>query len=197
MLDVPHPPQALPVLQPMTLAEQVAIIEDEDENGNAAPVRAWPWAIAVAFLLLLLLAQATYFFRVDLAARLPALKPAIVHYCRWIKCDVPLPQYADLIGIESSELEADSGHDGWIILNALLRNRASYAQAFPYLELTLTDSHDQALARRTFSPSDYLSPSESQIAGLKPNRELSIKLHLDTADLKPMGYRLAVYYVSG
>ena len=199
MLDMPVAPTApsLPVLQPMTLAEQVAIIEDEDDSEYQSKGRTWPWTIAALIALLLFLAQTAYFLRIDLAARLPGLKPALIHYCGLIKCDVPLPQHADLIGIESSELEADPGHEGWITLNALLRNRASYAQAFPNLELTLTDSHDQALARRTFRPGDYLSPPESQAAGLQPNRELGIRLPLDTADLKPMGYRLVLFYSNG
>jgi len=198
MLDIPaaSADPSLAVLQPMTLAEQVAIIEDEDEGDRKyrANRRSWPWTAATLVALLLLLAQAAYFFRVELAARMPALKPALMHYCRLIKCDLPLPQHADLTGIESSELEADPDHVGWITLNALLRNRASYAQAFPNLELTLTDGQDQALARRIFRPADYLPPTASQAVGLKPNSELDIKLHLDTADLKPMGYRLMLFY---
>ena len=59
------------VLQPMTLAEQVAIVQDGDDSELQLKYRAWPWAIAALLLLLVLLAQLAYFFRVDLAARLP------------------------------------------------------------------------------------------------------------------------------
>jgi hypothetical protein len=107
---------------------------------------------------------------------------------------VPLPQHTDLIGIESSELEADPANDNQITLNALLRNRAPYAQAFPNLELTLNDSQDKPLARRMFRPADYLPPTENEASGLPPNHELGIKLHLNTTDLKPSGYRLVLLY---
>jgi hypothetical protein len=50
------------------------------------------------------------------------------------------------------------------------------------------------LARRIFSPADYLKPSEDEKQGLLPNREAGIKLHLDTADLRPTGYRLFLFY---
>lgn len=182
------------ILQPMTLAEQVAIVQDDDGSKFQFKRRTWPWAIAALLLLLMLLAQAAYFFRVDLAAHLPILKPALTGYCEILKCSVPLPQYTDLISIESSELEADPANANQITLSALLRNRAPYAQAFPNLELTLNDSQDKPLARRLFMPADYLPPSETEVAGLLPNHELVIKLHLSTVDLKPSGYRLVLLY---
>lgn len=184
---------SLPVLQPMTLAEQVAIVEDEDiEYQPERP--AWPWAFAVLLLALMFIAQSAYYFRVELAARLPLLKPALVRYCLLLKCTVPLPQKTDLIGIESSELEADPRQENQINLHALLRNRAPFTQAFPNLELTLNDGNDKPIARRVFRPEDYLPPSESTAAGLQSNRELAIKLHLDTQDLRPFGYRLVLFY---
>lgn len=191
--DVPLPPEA-ESSQPMTLAEQVAIVQDEDDSEYRPERRTWPWAIAALLLLLVSIAQAAYFFRVDLAARLPVLKPALVSYCRLLKCTVPLPQNTDLMSIESSNLEADPAHENQIVLNALLRNRAPYPQAFPNLELTLNDTQDNALARRVFRPADYLPPLESETLGLLPQHEISVRLYLETADLRPTGYRLALLY---
>jgi predicted Zn finger-like uncharacterized protein len=183
------------VLQPMTLAEQVAIVQDIDDKSEFQPkYRTWPRAMAALLLLIVLLAQTAYFFRVDIAARLPDLKPALIGYCLILKCSVPLPQHPDLISIESSALEADPTNENQITLNALLRNRASYAQAFPNLELTLNDSQDKPLARRKFIPADYLPSAENEAAGLLPNRELGIKLRLNTTGLKPSGYRLVLFY---
>ena len=128
--------------------------------------------------------------RTDLAARLPSLKPALVGYCRLLKCSVPLPQKAELLSIESSGLEADPARENQIILNALLRNRATFTQAFPSLELTLNDAQDKPVARRVFRPADYLPLAENEKSGLLPNREIIIRLHLNTANLNPVGYRL-------
>ena len=179
------------VLQPMTLAEQVPFVKDGG-NEHQYSRRAWPWVVASLFLLLTLIAQSVYFFRVDLAATLPGLKPALVGYCRILGCTVPLPQHTDLISIESSELEADPANASQISLNALLRNHAPYAQAFPNLELTLNDFQDKPLARRTFTPANYLPPAESETTGMLPNHEISVKLHLNTGSLKPSGYRLVL-----
>ena len=206
--DQPDPQLELPILdrpvtariykaavpQPMTLAEQVTVEQNDDGNAFQLKRYTWLWATASLFLLLLLLAQSAYFFRVDLAARLPILKPALVASCKILRCSVPLPQHTDLIGIESSELEADPINENQITLNALLRNRAPYAQAFPNLELTLNDGQDQALSRHMFFPTDYLPQTESKVAGLLANHELSIKLRLNITDLKPLGYRLVLLY---
>jgi predicted Zn finger-like uncharacterized protein len=181
--------------QERTLAERVAIVPDEMDEVSPAPRnRRWPWIAGSSLLAVLLLAQAAYFFRVELAARLPGLKPALIDYCRLLACDVPLPQHADLMGIESSDLEADPARENRITLNALLRNRAPYAQAFPNLELTLNDLNDKPLARRVFRPADYLHPPENEQTGLLPNHELAIKLRLDVTELRPTGYRLALLY---
>lgn len=185
----------LPAAQPMTLAEQVVIVHDETDKSEAKPVRRlWPWMIAATLLLMLLFAQAAYFFRVDLAARHPEWKPMLVAYCQMLDCDIPLPQEIGQISIESSSLEAAPAHADRIILNALLRNHAAYAQAFPHLELTLNDAQDKPLARRVFHPRDYLPPLESEETGLQANHELGAKLLLDTDDLKPSGYRLVLLY---
>jgi predicted Zn finger-like uncharacterized protein len=186
------PDSKVAVLQPMTLAEQVVILPDDDGSEFQAKRRSWPWAIAAFLLILILVAQATYWFRVELAARLPVLKPALLSYCKILKCGVPLPQHTDLIDIESSELQADPANENHITLNTLLRNRAAYAQAFPNLELTLNDSQDQPVARHIFTPADYLPPSESPALGLLSNHELGLKLQLEAENLKPSGYRLVL-----
>ncbi|HEU0234173.1 MAG TPA: DUF3426 domain-containing protein [Gallionella sp.] len=197
LLDFNQPAAAAVEPDELTLAEQVAIVPDENEGDRPSPpeYRRWPWAVAAFLLLLLVLfAQTAYFFRVDLAARLPGLKPALTGYCKLLGCSVPLPQKPDLMSIESSDLEADPVHVNQITLNALLRNRAPYAQAFPNLELTLNDTQDKPLARRIFKPKDYLPPQENELAGLLPNHELIVKLYLNTADLRPIGYRLVLFY---
>jgi len=177
----------------VTLADQITFTDTPPPEVIKKKL-VWPWLAGSLALLLLLLAQATYFFRVELAASQPGLKPALISYCRLLQCTVPLPQKAELMSIESSDLEADPAQANVISLNALLRNHAPYAQAYPNLELTLTDPQDKPLARRVFHPVEYLKVDEDEKLGLAANRELGVKLNLDTTDLKPSGYRLFLFY---
>ena len=152
--------------------------------------------IGVFVLIIILLAQSAYFFRISLAAHMPALKPPLLAYCHLLNCNVPLPKNIDFMSMESSSLDADPANANQITLNALLRNRASYPLAYPVLALTLNDNQDRPLARRLFLPSEYLPHGESDSVGLKKNREINIKLRLRIADLKPSGYRLELFYAS-
>lgn len=150
--------------------------------------------LATIFVGLILLLQITYYLRVEIAARLPGIKPAMMRACAALKCTLSYPQKIDLLSIESSELEADPSQASIITLHALLRSRAAFALAYPNIELTLTDTQDNAIARRTFAPADYLPAEEEQTRGFPANREANIKLHLNTTDLKPAGYRLFLFY---
>jgi predicted Zn finger-like uncharacterized protein len=181
-----------------TLFQQIESVEElttSTEVSTPAPKRRkWPWIIGAILLLLLGLVQVLYFFRVDISAQLPGLKPALSSYCELLKCTIPLPEKVEMMSIESSDLEADAIQPNVVNLTALLHNRAEFAQAYPKLELSLTDTQDRVLARRVFIPLEYLKAGEDPKQGLSSNREITIQLHLDTFDLKPSGYKLFLFY---
>lgn len=179
-----------------TLAQQVQFVEELTDEVPETPSRkpGWVGTLIALALTLMLLAQATYYFRVELGARLPGLKPLLAQYCELLSCSVPLPKKIELMVLESSELESDPAQSNIVVLHALVHNRAPFAQTYPSLELTLTDMQDQAIARRVFQPVNYLKAATEEKQGIPANRDLDIKLHLDTTDLKPSGYRLFLFY---
>ena len=190
-------PAAVVVAEEPTLAQQIAFHDEAPAAEISEPVAQpsrWPWLAGSLLLLLALLAQSLYFYRVEIAAQLPGLKPMLTGYCSLLNCTIPLPKKAELMSIESSDLEADPLQANVITLSALLHNRATHTQAFPSLELSLTDMQDKVVARRTFAPAEYLKAVEDEKRGLAANREMSITLRLDTTDLKPSGYKLFLFY---
>jgi len=82
-----------------------------------------------------------------------------------------------------------------MVLTATLRNRAGFIQAFPALELTLTDAQDQTVARRVLMPRDYAPQGTGQEPGFAAGGELQIRVHIEAAALKPTGYRLYLFYL--
>ncbi|MDD2700627.1 MAG: DUF3426 domain-containing protein [Sideroxydans sp.] len=182
--------------EPSTLAQQVQFVDDPAEEDT--PAAAKPKHHMAIFLgttlALLLTAQGTYYYRDALAVKLPGLKPLLVDLCERLDCSIELPRDVDTLSIVSSALEADAKLENVITLHALLHNRGRYAQAWPSLELTLTDSRDDAIARRTFHPADYLKNKDDLPRGIGHNREQEIALRLDTTDLRPSGYRLLLFY---
>jgi len=148
-------------------------------------------------LLLILVAQGAITFRNALAARFPGAKPALVSSCAVLGCRVELPAQVDNLVIDTGELTTLGG--GAYVFTTQLRNQGAVAQAWPSLELSLTDANEKPLVRRVFAPRDYLwsdsSPGAAPAAaGLAPRTEQAIKLHFRVDDLQPSGYHIAVFY---
>src|SRR5437879_2336325 len=106
--------------------------------------------------------QTAYSYRTEIAALIPAARAPLDAACHLLRCQVPLPRRPELMSIESSDLQAEPRRDGVIVLNAVLRNRATFAQDYPALELTLTDEADRPVLRRVLAPREYLDPARSE-----------------------------------
>ena len=159
----------------------------------------WLWALAALLALTGLATQVVYRYRAELAAQVPGVRPSLEAACRALRCQVSLPRRPELMSIESSDLQADNRREGIIILNAVLRNRARFAQDYPALELTLTDEGDRPLLRRVLAPRDYLDPLRAPLAlaeGIAPGGEASLRVYLDSSRSRATGYRLYLFYPS-
>ena len=157
-------------------------------------IRAVLLGIGSGVLGLLLAAQLVYVMRTPIAARIPAVKPWLVAACTVVGCHVALPRDADAIKISSSDLLSDPAHPSRIQVSLLIANDAGYAEAYPHIELTLTDTHDAPLARRIFAPAEYLHTPDKAATGIKPGTEASVDLLLDIGNLAATGYRVLVFY---
>lgn len=148
----------------------------------------------ILVLLLLILAQTAYYLRSDIAARWPEARPYLEQACELIQCTIELPKNADLIAVDDSDLQEDANRQGLIHLYSTLVNRANHSQAYPLLELTLTDANDKPLLRRTFKPEEYLPAEASIRRGMLAEEEISIKLSFSVNNESIAGYRLFVTY---
>lgn len=204
-----QPPQAVaenipaePVAEPVSPEEPGPEAESAEVSGGAeaAPQarpsrrRAFAWSLAALAMLALLGAQAAYVFRAELVLLEPGLRPALEEMCAGLDCDIPLPHKPELVSIEASDLHPDPKQKNLLVLAATIKNRAPFVQAYPHLELTLTDTNDQPLARRVFAPADYLAQEAGVKAGFAANGDLAVNLWLDAASVAATGYRLYLFY---
>lgn len=149
-------------------------------------------AAGSAVLALALVAQAAATFRNDLAARFPGMKPALTAACSLLGCRVELPARIENLAIETGDLQT-LGNNTYI-LSTLLHNQAGFVQAWPAIELALTDANDKPLLRRVFTPAEYLPQGVAPAAGFGPHAEQPVKLYFQLDQLKPSGYHIAVFY---
>jgi predicted Zn finger-like uncharacterized protein len=188
-----HVPAAAPEPAPVydTLMPDLAAQTAPEVPSRLA---AWGWLYGIALLALLLAAQSVFLYRTEIAANYPGIGAYLHQACDALQCTIPLPRNADLLKIEASDLEADPAQAKLVTLSTILSNRAKFRQAYPALELTLTNAADDAVARRIFQPAEYLKPGTDIASGMAPLSEVAVKLDLDTGDLNAAGYRIYVFY---
>ena len=149
----------------------------------------WYWgAVGLGVLLAL---QLAFGYRSELSARYSSLRSAFTAICDAVGCSVTLPQRPDLVRIEASDVHmVDSSRPQLIQLTATLRSYASYDLAYPALDLVLTNANEHALARRIFTPDEYLDQTRDPHAGISAKAEITVALDLDTGNLNAAGFRL-------
>jgi hypothetical protein len=160
-----------------------------EESGRNRRLLMIAGAVVLA---LLLAAQLLLGFRNVLAARYPAARPVLGAGCALLGCRIGLPAQVENLAIETGELTT-LGVDTYS-LNTLLRNQGSLVQAWPSIQLELTDASDKPVLRRVFGPADYLPQGVSAAAGFAARSEQPVRLNFALAELKPSGYHIAVFY---
>lgn len=153
-----------------------------------------PFVLVALLLVLALAGQLVFHFRSELAVAAPGMRPALQALSETLGADIPLPHHVELISIETSDLQADPAHSKLLVLQATLRNRAAYAQAYPLLELSLTDTLDNAIARRVFQPAEYLPPQNPPDQAFPANADIAVRLWVEAREIAAAGYRLYVFY---
>ena len=138
--------------------------------------------------------QLLFRFRSEIAITIPSLRPILEELCQVLDADIPLPRHVELVSIETSDLQSDPARGNLLVLNATLRNRANYGQAYPSLELSLTDTQDAAIARRVFPPGEYLSAKTPADQPFAANSDVAVRVWIEAKDISAAGYRLYVFY---
>lgn len=154
----------------------------------------WPSILATLLLVLVLGGQLAYHFRSEIAVTAPNLRPILEALSEALGTDIPLPHHAELVSIETSDLQADPAQSKLLVLQATLRNRAAYGQAYPLLELSLTDTQDNAIVRRVFQPKDYLPPQNPPDQAFPAHTDIAVRLWIEVKEISAAGYRLYVFY---
>lgn len=175
--------------------------EDEDASDAADPPEETRspalgqalWAAAATLLTLGVLAQGALVFRNEIALSSPQLRPALESLCAGLGCELPLPRHAADIAIESSDIQPDASREAYFTLHATLRNRAEFQQAWPHVEITLTDARDKALVRRVLEPAQWL-PADAPRDAFPARGETAVRVAFEAPGVAAAGYRVYAFY---
>lgn len=153
-----------------------------------------PWVRAglgtmAGALMVLLGAQAAYQYRDDLAARAPALEPALHAGCAWLGCRLAAPLALERIRLDSSDLTRTE-REQVLRFTAELHNTADHAVRRPALEVTFTDSQGQLLARKVMLPAALAVRGDA----IDADASWRVDARLAVGSLQISGYTVEVFY---
>jgi predicted Zn finger-like uncharacterized protein len=134
-------------------AAAVAAFETDEQPGFLA--QRWPWVAGVAVLAFLLLLQVIHSQR-DALVESPALGPAVARVYAFLGLSVMAPTDLSAYELRQWGAASDPNEADRLILRASIVNRATYAQPFPLLRLTLQDRFGGTLRQGDIQPADYL-----------------------------------------
>ena len=142
--------------------------------------------------------QLAVIYRSELLARVPQARTALMQICAVFGCTVGWPTQVDQLAVIGSELQTIPGTDV-LELTAVIRNRAGFRQALPAVEVTLTDSLNRPIARKVFTPADYLAaagePSSRIEDGLGSGSDYTIRLFFEARGVQAAGFLVYPFFI--
>lgn len=146
--------------------------------------------VAAALLLVALGLQWLYAQRDTLSVQHPGLAPLLAQLCVVAGCRIEAPRRIESLAVDSSGL-TQLDDPARVRLQVALRNRDSLPLLTPSLELSLTDSRGELVARRVLDPRDFGPATPTRMA---PGAELNLQVVLDTGERRVSGYSIEIFY---
>jgi hypothetical protein len=150
----------------------------------------WPWVAGVSLLALFFVLQVVHSERNDLV-RSSAWGAAVARTYDFLGLSVLAP--TDLTAYELRQWGAasDPNEPNRLMLRASIVNRASYAQPYPLLRLSLQDRFGGTIGMRDVAPADYL-PGAGGTGLLEPGQRADALIRIVDPGSEAVGFELDV-----
>lgn len=130
------------------------------------------------------------YFEFDQLARSAQLRPYYEKVCATLNCQLPTLQNVKQIRGSNLIIRSHPSYLNALIVDAIISNRASYAQIFPRLELTFSDINDVVVASRIFDPDEYLKGELLNLASMPARAPIHITLEIVDPGATAVNYAL-------
>ncbi len=149
-----------------------------EEKAASLRPPATPWVLGSLLMLVLFLAQASYFYRDELALRKPELRPWLEQACRYLDCSLRRPANQARIDILGWDVRSLPDTPQALIASTTLVNKTPEPQPYPLLTLRFSDMNGTPVAQRRFLPREYLPGGTNIKAGMVPDTPVIVELAL-------------------
>ena len=129
----------------------------------------------------------------DELARQDQYRPWFEQLCPSLGCGLPSKVEISLIKSSNLVVRSHPEFTGALVVDAILYNRAPFAQPFPLLEMRFADLNGQLLASRRFKPSEYLAGELAGQAEMPPQTPIHISLDILDPGTQAVNYSLSFH----
>ncbi len=136
------------------------------ERHEAAPSRRG-WWLGSAALTLALGGQIAFAER-EFLLQDPRTRPMLDRVCAAVGCLLPMRESLADVRLVSREVRPHPDAPKALLISASMVNDAAFTQAFPIVEVTLSDLSNRPIAQRRFMPMEYLAEDASMNRGFPP-----------------------------
>ena len=141
-----------------------------DKKYSVAFRLLWGFFVLTAGLGLLL--QITYWYRHEIVAfsdsRMPEIRTLILRSCQAlpleVDCTIKLPRHIERLKVSAAEV-IETNTPGLYSLRLSLRNESQLPQAYPALDMTLSDARNSIVTRKILLPEQYLANIQGSNVG--------------------------------
>ncbi len=150
------------------------------------------WPLATLAMVGLFFVQYSY-FKLDDLARFPQLRPTLSQFCAVLNCTLPLLRKPSLIKLVSRDIRSHSRSKNALEVRLTFVNDAPYKQAYPTLQLKLSDIGGNLIATRRFAPQEYAYEDINLSNGIKSKQQVDVKLEILDPDKKAVGFEFLFF----
>jgi predicted Zn finger-like uncharacterized protein len=147
------------------------------------------WGLGNVMVLVMLATQITYFSSTELG-RNPDLRPYVQAVCERLGCNIQPQIDAGLIELTKTRVSPHPKYANALRLRATLINRASFSQAYPLMEISLSNRNGALLGRRAYRPEEYLAKNKNLRQNMLPNVIVHAKLEIMSPNRRADGFEI-------
>lgn len=179
-------------LDPAFADSQPQVSQDWLQAVGPSPWR-WVWRLANLAAFVLALTLTAVLLRQPLSEWYPPSRPLLAAACQKLACELHASQNQSLLFLDGIEFSFDPADTQRLELNAVLRNTASYPQAWPIIDVQLMDKTGKRAARRLLRPTQYLPPQEIGSREFAAQQEVQLNVVLQLTGIAVENYTVGFY----
>jgi hypothetical protein len=159
------------------------------QRSHSGKIRALAWFLIVLAILGVIVTQLVW-VQFDKFSKIPQLRPFYEKGCELTGCT--LPPLVDMSAIDSRKLvvKTNPADRSELVVDAVIINRAAFAQPFPTIVLTFADLNGQQVTQRAFNPTDYLADQSEQLREMPPQTPVRIAIAIQDPGQTAVSYNI-------